>query len=342
MSLPESAVDFMAGHIERARAQRPKMRVVFPEGDDPRVVAAAERLKRDNLLEPILIGPRPVAAPQSIECIDPETSPKLNKYAAIYLERRRSRGVTEVESRAVARKPLYFAKLMVAAGDADGCVGGAATSTADAVRAGLQCIGTAPGVRTVSSVFFLCVRNRSFGHNGVLALADCAINVDPNALRLAEIAIATAASVRTLMRTEPVIALLSFSTKGSGKHPAAEKVIEALRIVRARAPELHIDGELQADAALVEAVGRSKAPGSTVAGNANTLIFPDLNSANIACKMVERLGDAATIGPFLQGLARAGNDLSRGCSVEDIYSVGVITAVQAEGIRLAAGSRDTG
>ncbi|MDP2996941.1 MAG: phosphate acetyltransferase [Bryobacterales bacterium] len=330
MSLPQSALDFMAAHIERARAQRPKMRVVFPESDDPRVIAAAERLKRNGLIEPILIGPKPASLPAGVECIDPETSPNVKKYAAIFFERRRSRGVTEVESRMMALKPLYFAKLMVAAGDADGCVGGASTTTADAVRAGIRCIGTQPAVRTVSSVFFLCVRNPDFGHRGVLALSDCAINIEPNPSQLADIAIATAQSVRTLLRTEPIVALLSFSTKGSGKHKASEKVVEALRIVRARAPELHIDGELQADAALVPAVGRSKAPGSTVAGNANTLIFPDLASANIACKMVERLGDAATIGPFLQGLARAGNDLSRGCSVDDIYNVGVITAIQAE------------
>ena len=333
MSLPQSALDFMAGHIERARAQRPKMRIVFPEGDDPRVIAAAERLKRDGLVEPILIGPKPVQAPRELAFIDPETSPNVKKYAAIFFERRRSRGVTEVESQMIARKPLYFAKLMVAAGDADGSVGGASTTTAEAVRAGLRCIGTPPAVRTVSSVFFLCVRNRAFGHNGVLALSDCAINIEPTAVQLAEIALATAQSVRTLLKIEPVVALLSFSTKGSGKHKATEKVVEALRIVRARAPELHADGELQADAALVPDVGRSKAPGSTVAGSANTLIFPDLASANIACKMVERLGDAAAIGPFLQGLARAGNDLSRGCSVDDIYNVGVVTAIQAEAFR---------
>jgi phosphate acetyltransferase len=186
-----------------------------------------------------------------------------------------------------------------------------------------------PGVKTVSSVFIMAVQNRGFGHNGLLALADCAIVVEPTPVQLAEIAIATAESTRTLLDTEPVVALLSFSTKGSGKHKAAEKVVEALRIVKARAPELHVDGELQADAALVPAVGRSKAPGSTVAGRANTLIFPDLASANIAYKMVERLGDAAAIGPFLQGMAKAGNDLSRGCSAEDIFNVGVITALQA-------------
>ena len=231
------------------------------------------------------------------------------------------------------KSPLYFGGMMVKTGQADGFVAGALNTTGETVRACLLTIGCAPGVKTVSTVFFLCVRNRAFGHNGVLALSDCALNAEPNAVRLAEIAIATAGSVRTLLKTEPVIALLSFSTKGSGQHKAADKVVEALRIVRARQPELHIDGELQADAALVEAVGRSKAPGSTVAGKANTLIFPDLNSANIAAKMVERLGDAACIGPFLQGLARAGNDLSRGCSVDDIYNVGAVTAGQAEGIR---------
>ncbi len=330
MSLPESAVEFMAGHIERARAQRPKMRIVFPEGGDPRVVEAAGRLKRDGLVTPVLIGPKPAQAPEGIEFVDPETSPNVDKYAALYFERRRSRGVTQVEARMIARGPLHFAKLMLAAGDVDGSVGGASTTTAEAVRAGLQCVGTASDVRTVSSVFFLCVRDRSFGHRGVLALSDCAINIEPTAVQLAEIALATARSVRTLLQVEPCVALLSFSTKGSGRHRATEKVVEALRIVRARNPELHVDGELQADAALAPAVGRSKAPGSTVAGAANTLIFPDLASANIAYKMVERLGDAAAIGPFLQGLARAGNDLSRGCSVDDIYNVAVITAIQAE------------
>jgi phosphate acetyltransferase len=326
MAVPQAARDFMARQIARARAMPKKMRIAFPEGDDPRVLHTAARLAGEGLLEPILVGR---ASAPGATTIDPESSPRLRDYAALYYERRRSRGVTPLEAAAIARRPLYFAKLMVAAGDADGSVGGASTSTAEAVRAALQCIGTPPTVRTVSSVFLLAVHDRTFGHNGILALADCAIVVEPTPVQLAEIAIATAESVRALLETEPIVALLSFSTKGSGKHKASDKIVEALRILRARAPDLHADGELQADAALVEAVGRSKAPGSTVAGRANTLIFPDLASANIAYKMVERLGDAAAIGPFLQGLARAGNDLSRGCSADDIYNVAVITALQA-------------
>ncbi len=335
MPYPQSALDFMAGHLERLRRVKPRPRIVFPEGDDPRVLAAAGRLAGEELLEPILVGPKPAAAPPGVAFVDAAASPNTGRYAALYLERRRARGVTAMEAAEIARRPLYFAKLMVAAGDADGSVGGASTSTAEAVRAALHCIGTPPGVRTVSSVFFLAVQGREFGHRGVIALADCAIVPEPSAIQLADIAIATAESTRTLLDTEPVVALLSFSTKGSGRHKAVDKIVETLRIVRARAPELHIDGELQADAALEPAVGRSKAPGSTVAGRANTLIFPDLASANIAYKMVERLGDAVAIGPFLQGLAKAGNDLSRGCSADDVFNVAVVTALQAARLRSA-------
>ena len=218
---------------------------------------------------------------------------------------------------------------MVAAGDADGFVGGAANTTAETVRAAFHCIGTLPDVKTVSSVMLVCVNDQSHGHHGVLAFADCGIVIDPNAVQLAEIAIATANSYQALLGVEPVVALLSFSTKGSATHPFVQKVAEALRIVQERAPALHIDGELQADAALVASIGRGKAPGSTVAGQANTLIFPDVASGNIGYKLVERLGGAAAFGPFLQGLAKPANDLSRGCSASDIYSAALVTALQA-------------
>jgi phosphate acetyltransferase len=287
MPTPESATLFLARQVERLRRVPKLKKIVFPEGDDPRVRAAAARLKEERLVEPILLD----GASSSL---------------------------------------LYLAAQMVAAGEADGAVGGAVYTTAETVRVALHCIGPRPGVRIVSGVFFVCVQDLAFGHDGVLAFADCAMVVEPSALEVAEIAIATAHSTLTIIGAEPKVALLSFSTKGSSNHPRAEKMIEALRILRERAPGLDADGELQADAALAASVAASKCPGSTVAGHANTLIFPDLASANIAYKLVERLGGAAAFGPFLQGLAKPVNDLSRGCSADDIYGVAIVTALQSE------------
>jgi phosphate acetyltransferase len=326
MQPPASAQRFLERQMERLRAQRQRRRIVFPEGDDPRIIEAARRLQQDGLIEPTLIC-RP-GTPVGMACVDAVNSPKLNEYTRILIERRRSRGMTEMEARKLAMSPLVFAGLMVAAGDADAFVGGAATTTAETFRAAIMTIGTRPGVKTVSGVMIVCVQDDIFGADGVIAMADPALIVDPSASQLAEIAIATAETTRNVIGAEPAVALLSFSTKGSASHPWVEKVREARRIVEARAPELHIDGELQADAALVEAVGRSKAPGSTVAGHANTLIFPDVTSANIGVKLVERLGGAVNTGPFLQGFAKPANDLPRGCSPEDVYRVAIVTALQ--------------
>jgi len=327
-AIAESATAFMSGLIERAR--KLKKTIAFPEGNDPRIVEAAARLARDGVVRPVLIGTAPAQAPAGVAFIDPAASPHLARYTALYYERRRAKGVTQVEAAEIARRPLYFASLMVGAGDADGSVGGAVNSTAETVRAALHAVGPDPRSRLVSSVFIMALRDRSCGHNGLMAFADCAVVIDPTPPQLADIAIATAESTRVLLGTEPVVALLSFSTKGSGQHQEVDKVLEALRIIQARAPDLRVDGELQADAAVSEVVGRSKAPGSKVAGHANTLIFPNLSAANIGYKLVERLGGATAIGPFMQGLAKPANDLSRGCSADDVYHVAVVTALQSE------------
>ncbi|HUQ90402.1 MAG TPA: phosphate acetyltransferase [Bryobacteraceae bacterium] len=324
MAIPETAAEYMRRQKERVRALRPKRRIVFPESADQRILGAAARLAAEGLVEPILIG-KSEAPPKGVQFVEPESSPKLAAYTRLYHERRKAKGITEVEAAAIARQPLFFAALMVASGDAEGFAGGAANTTADTVRAALHAIGAAKDVQTVSSVFLMAAPS------GLLAFADCAVVIEPSALELAEIAMATARSTRALLDVEPVVALLSYSTKGSGKGKRIDSIVEALRIVKERAPHLNIDGELQVDAALVEAVGQSKAAGSTVAGRANTLIFPDLMSGNIAYKLVERLAGAAAIGPFLQGLAKPANDLSRGCCEEDVYNVAIITALQTAG-----------
>ncbi|GHU68812.1 phosphate acetyltransferase [Bacteroidia bacterium] len=330
-------MNLMQGIINRAKANN--QRIVLPEGTEERTLRAANRLIADEVATVILLGNPDEIKRLAVEyklsvvdraiMIDPKNHPKKEEYAQLLADLRKNKGMTIEEARKLVENPLYLGCLMIKAGDADGEIAGAINTTGDVLRPALQIIKTAPGISVVSGAFLMFVQDKTYGHEGLLVFADCAVMPNPTAKELAEIAIATAHTTRHLVGVEPRIAMLSFSTKGSAHTEQTEKVIEATRLAQSMAPGLLIDGELQSDAALVDSVAHLKAQGSPVAGKANVLVFPNLECGNIAYKLVQRLGNAEAIGPILQGMAAPVNDLSRGCSAEDIYNMVAICANQA-------------
>ena len=323
--------------VERAKAN--KQRIVLPEGTEERTLKAANQLLADEVADLILIGnPDEIMGLAKewglehigkVTIIDPENHPKKEEYAELLCELRKKKGMTIEEARKLVVNPLYLGCLIIKAGDADGQLAGAKNTTGDVLRPALQIIKTTPGITCVSGGMLLLTQAPECGENGVLFVGDVAVTPMPDANQLAQIAVCTAQTAKAVAGLDPRVAMLSFSTKGSAKHEVVDKVTEALAIAKKMAPELKIEGELQADAALVPRIGQSKAPGSEIAGYANVLVFPCLEVGNIAYKLVERLGHATAIGPVLQGIARPVNDLSRGCSIDDIYNMVAITANQA-------------
>ncbi len=331
-------MDLVQQIIERAKSN--KQRIVLPEATEERTLTAADMVLRDDIADIILIGnPQEVNALAEklglknigkATLIDPENNPKSEEYATLLAELRKKKGMTIEQARELVKNPLYLGCMIIKTGDADGQISGALSTTGETLRPALQIIKTSPGITCVSGAMLLITKKPEYGENGVLVVGDVAVTPMPDANQLAQIAVCTAQTAKSVAGfADPRVAMLSFSTKGSATHEVCDKVIEATRLAKEMNPSLKIDGELQADAALVPSVGAKKAPGSDIAGNANTLVFPCLEVGNIAYKLVQRLGDAEAIGPILQGIARPVNDLSRGCSVDDIYKLVAITACQA-------------
>lgn len=324
--------------LRDAARQKPR-RLVLPEGDDARTVKAAAVMAKDRIAQPILLGDadaiRALAGREGVsltgvEVLDPAKDARRAKYAALYHELRKHKGVDEAEADRLMKDPLFFGTMMLHVDEVDGFLSGAAHATADTIRPALQVIKPAPGVAAISSFFIMVFPDKRLGDGGLLLMADCAINIDPAPRKLALIGISTARMAKALCGLDPKVAFLSFSTMGSAQHELVDRVKEAVRIAKEKAPDLAIDGEMQADAAIVPEIGKRKAPDSKVAGQANVLVFPDLQAANIGYKLVQRLAGAEAIGPILQGFAKPVNDLSRGASVDDIVNLGAVTCLQAD------------
>lgn len=327
----------------KENARKHEMQIVLPEGTEIRTLKAANQIIEEKLAKIILLGSPEVINKTASEnnltniknaiIIDPKNHDKKEAYTDLLVELRKSKGLTKEEASKLVENPLYLATLMIKAGDVDGEVAGADNATGDVLRPAFQVVKTLPGISVVSGAFIMILNDKKFGEDGLMVFADCVVQPDPTAQELAEIAVATGNTARTIAGFEPKIAMLSFSTLGSGKHEMVDKVVEATRLAKEMAPDMMIEGELQSDAAIVPEVGQKKAPGSKIAGNANVLVFPTMQAGNIAYKLVQRIAGVEAVGPILQGMAAPINDLSRGCSVDDIVNLVAITANQAVGMK---------